>query len=303
MGTLPSGVVRWLGERHGSVQVEGSVGGGCVNPSVRLRIEGGEAFLKYNPRTPAGMFAVEADGLRALGRAVDGALRIPQVLDVWDPEQRGEDAGMGCLLLEWLQPMQPAGDFAERLGRGLAELHRARDGGWGWERDGFIGPLPQSNQALGSWAEFWSERRLEPQLRRARDAGWRIGREREWDALWRRLPELLAPAEADGPSQLHGDLWSGNVLATAGASEAEPALVDPAAYRGHREIDLAMAELFGGFSHSFFASYREAWPQQPGYAPGRRAAYQLFYLLVHVNLFGAGYTTRTEQALHDALAA
>ena len=99
---------------------------------------------------------------------------------------------------------------------------------------------------------------------------------------------------------MHGDLWSGNVLATRGG---EPAIFDPAVYRGHREVDLAMAELFGGFPAGFLEAYREAWPLKPGYAEVRRGAYQLYYLLVHVVLFGGGYAARTASALREVLSA
>jgi protein-ribulosamine 3-kinase len=301
MAPLPPGLLRRLEERYGGVRVQGAVGGGCINPAVRLRLADRDAFLKFNPDASPGMFAAEAEGLRAL-RAAANSLRVPEVFDVWEPAA-SDGGGSAALLLEWLEPVRPDDGFWTRLGRGLAELHRAGGDGWGWPTDNFIGPLPQQNTAASSWADFWRERRLEPQLRRARDAGWRVGREREWDELWRRLPDLLAPAEVDGPSLLHGDLWSGNVLAAQGAGGAEPALVDPAAYRGHREVDLAMAELFGGFSGGFLDAYREHWPLQPGYAPGRRAAYQLFFLLVHVNLFGAGYVARAEHALRTSLGA
>ncbi|HEX8673749.1 MAG TPA: fructosamine kinase family protein, partial [Longimicrobium sp.] len=107
------------------------------------------------------------------------------------------------------------------------------------------------------------------------------------------LPRLLAAGEEDGPTLLHGDLWSGNVVATSRG----PSLVDPATYRGHREVDLAMTELFGGFGAEFYTAYEEAWPLRPGYQEERRAVYQLFYLLVHVNLFGGGYVARTAEAL------
>jgi fructosamine-3-kinase len=138
---------------------------------------------------------------------------------------------------------------------------------------------------------------MEPQLELARRGARLPGKSAEWARLMERLPELLAPAEADGPSLLHGDLWGGNVLAAPGG----PALIDPAVYRGHREADLAMTELFGGFGGGFQAAYREAWPLQPGY-PARRAVYQLWYLLVHVNLFGGGYVAQTAAVLREALA-
>lgn len=303
-GGPPAALLRQIEAHYGSVRVVAPVGGGCINPAVRLRLAGRDAFLKYHATPTPGVFGAEAAGLQALRRAA-AALRVPAVLGVWDAPP-GTSAP-GGLLLEWIEPAARAGDeFGERLGRGLAALHRAAGGGaggWGWEAEGFLGPLPQPNRPAARWADFWRERRLEPQLRRAFDAGRRIGATREWERLWAALPALLAPAEADGASLLHGDLWSGNVLAAAGPTGAEPALVDPAVYRGHREVDLAMAELFGGFPESFLAAYCDAWPLQPGYAPGRRAAYQLYYLLVHVNLFGAGYLAATERALREALRA
>jgi protein-ribulosamine 3-kinase len=297
---LPAEIAGWLEQQHGPFVVRGAVGGGCVNAAAHVEFEGGDAFLKYNVRAPRRMFAAEATGLRDL-RAATSTVRIPRVLDCWEGGGTGTTAP-GCLLLEWLEPGAAGAGFWERLGHGLAELHRATAAQWGWHEAGFIGPLPQDNAPLGRWAEFWRARRLEPQLRRARDDGRRVGRDRDWESLWHRLPELLAPAEADGPSLLHGDLWSGNVLATAGAAGADPALVDPAVYRGPREVDLAMARLFGGFPRTFFEAYQESWPLERNGAAARRAAYQLYYLLVHVNLFGAGYLSRTEQALRSALA-
>jgi fructosamine-3-kinase len=151
---------------------------------------------------------------------------------------------------------------------------------------------------MQSWAEFWRMRRLEPQLELARAAGRLPGRQADWDRLMERLPALLDNAEMDGPSLLHGDLWGGNVMAAA----AGPVLIDPACYRGHREADLAMTELFGGFGPEFYAAYGEQWPLLAGY-PRRRPVYQLWYLLVHVNLFGGGYVSQTAGVLREALGA
>jgi fructosamine-3-kinase len=297
MTALPDAVRRRLESSIGRFQVVESVGGGCINPAVRVRHQGGDAFLKFNAAPPAGMFEVEAGGLRALGAAA-AVLRVPRVLEVMEPESAGEP---GALLLEWLQPAAPGGDHGERLGGGLAALHRARDGGWGWEGGGYIGPIPVNNEPTGRWADFWWERRIEPMLQRVRESGYTVGRHADWDALHRTLPDLLAPAEEDGPSLLHGDLWNGNVMSVQAEAGTAPALVDPAAYRGHREVDLAMADLFGGFPARFHDAYVEAWPLAPGWQR-RRHVYQLFYLLVHVVLFGASYTARAERALRAALA-
>lgn len=275
----------------GPVRGARPVGGGCIHPAFRLDLASGPVFLKCAPDAPPGLFASEARGLDALRAAAETGLRVPEVLAVRD----------GWIALEWLEPGPRRAGFGESLGRGLAALHRAPAEGWGWEGDGFIGPLPQANAPAADWAAFWRERRLLPQLDRAREAGLRPGSEAEWDRLLAALPGLLSPAsEADGPSLVHGDLWSGNVLAV---GSGEPALVDPAAYRAHREVDLAMAELFGGFPPDFLAAYGEAWPLEPGYGEARRSVYQLYYLLVHVNLFGGGYVPQTAAALRRSLSA
>jgi len=283
-----------LEERTGRVTaITGAeaVGGGCISPTARIRTDGGDPFfLKWNPgELPDSLLPAEARGLRALAAA--NAVRVPEVVGV-------SESGPGAwLLLEWLEPGTASPGGWERLGRSLAALHRSGAPRFGADRQNFIGSLPQDNRPLSDWSEFWRERRLEPQLRRAEDRAL-LGAEdrRRFDALHGRLHDLLAPAEEDGPSLLHGDLWSGNVLTLPGDASA---VIDPAVYHGHREVDLAMAELFGGFGSGFRAAYEASWPLAPGY-PTRRAVYQLYYLLVHVNLFGGGYVGRTRSALSEA---
>jgi len=269
------------------------MGGGCVNPSVRIRTtDGSSYFLKWNVRHPE-LFPAEARGLEAL--AAVAAVRTPYVVAASGGTGQG---GAGWLLLEWIAPGEEGPRFGRRLGRGLAELHRPGDGGWGWDRDNYLGPLPQTNRIRATWGEFWRDERLRPQLRGARKAGLRPGSEEEWERLFSRIEELVAPAEEEGPSLLHGDLWHGNVLAD---RQGRPVLIDPAVYRGHREVDLAMTELFGGFSRDFYRAYEEARPLRPGYRERRRDLYQLYPLLVHVNLFGGGYLDRTARTLRRIL--
>ena len=295
--SLPEAVRRRVEERVGPVRALGAVGGGCINHAMRVEVGAEPAFLKHNAHAPAGFFPAEARGLDAL-RAVDGGPRIPGVLAVFDAAEEGAAGEPSWLLLEWIEPGRRGPAFEERLGRAIAALHAPADGGWGFGEDNFIGALPQSNASTDTWAAFWRDRRLEPQLRLARDGGRMPGSAAEWERLFTALPAVLSSAEDDGPSLLHGDLWSGNVMADA---DGRPTLVDPAAYRGHREVDLAMAELFGGFGAAFHAAYGEARSLADGYADVRRPIYQLFYLLVHVNLFGGGYVAQTVSTLRRAL--
>ena len=279
-------------EATGSVRVTGSspVGGGCISPTARLQTEAGPYFLKWGgPDQPAELLAAEARGLQEL--ADTDEVRVPAVI------ARGVDRDPPWLLLEWLEPGRGRADSWRRLGTELAALHRHGDDRFGADSDNFIGSLPQPNGRTDDWPAFWRAHRLEPQLRQAVDRGLMDdGDLRRFDALFDRLDEILAPGSDEGPSLLHGDLWSGNVHMTDGRA----AVIDPSVYHGHREVDLAMAELFGGFEPGFFQAYDHRWPRAPGYAPTRRAVYQLYYLLVHVNLFGSGYVGRTRSALASA---
>jgi protein-ribulosamine 3-kinase len=291
---LPEDVRAEVEARLGAIRAVEPVGGGCISRAARIETERGTAFLKHHDGAPARFFAAEADGLAALRDAADGAVRVPAVL----ARSESVEPGPGWIALEWLEPAPRADGFAERLGRGLAAVHRERSRWWGWSEANYIGSLPQENAASATWCDFWRDRRLTPQLDLARFRGALPATAAEWERLFDRLPDLLAPAEEDGPSLLHGDLWSGNVVSAGG----EPALIDPAVYRGHREVDLAMAELFGGFDARFYAAYEEAWPLLPGYREARRAVYQLYYLLVHVNLFGGSYAGQTAGVLRRVLA-
>jgi protein-ribulosamine 3-kinase len=262
------------------------LGGGCVSPAYRVDLEDGRiVFVKTAPPgAPPDLLAQEALGLSRLRQA--GAVRVPEVIA----------AGADWLVLEWLEPARATAAAWTELGRSLARQHRCSAAEYGWESDNYIGSLPQRNQASSSWAEFWAQHRLRPQLALAESA-FDAATLRSFDVLLADLDERLADVEADGPSLLHGDLWNGNVHVTA----AGPALIDPSCSYGHREVDLAMADLFGGFPPGFFRAYADEWPLQPG-AALRRPVYQLYYLLVHVNLFGGGYVGATVRALHAALA-
>lgn len=273
----------------GRIVGDAPVGGGCISSCHRIGIGDKPYFLKYEERSPAGFFATEAAGLEQLAEARSG-LRVPTVAAYHD-----EPGGCGWIVMEWIEPTAPQPRLEIDLAAALARLHRTRGERWGWDRDGFIGRLPQANRAHASWPRFWWAERISPQLERAASRGIDPA---GWDLLNERLDELLAPGDADGPSLLHGDLWSGNVVHNVDG----PTVIDPACYFGHREVDLAMAELFGGFGRDFYRAYLDVWPLAAGWEV-RREIYQLYYLLVHVNLFGAGYLQRTESTLRSILAA
>lgn len=261
--------------------------GGDINDAFEVELMSGvRVFLKTNASAPPNMFPVEAAGLDWLRAA--GALRIPEVLAV----SNGHADEPCFLVLELLTPGPPQRDFDERLGRGLAALHRFGAPRFGWERSNFIGTLPQRNTAHDTWADFFWYERLEPQLARAVAAGLASARMRSgFERLAARLTQLVGAAEA--PARLHGDLWGGNLHVD---ETGAPCLIDPAVYGGHREMDLSMMRLFGGFGERVFRAYQEEYPLAPGYAE-RIALYQLYPLLVHVNLFGGSYVESVERSL------
>lgn len=281
----------------GRVLAADPVAGGCVNHGARLTLERGRTFfLKWNASAPPRFFEAEADGLRAL--AAPGVVRVPRAVALG-----GGSASPHWLLLEYLSPSPPCEGYEERLGRGLARLHASAPEGasFGWARSNWIGSLPQVNRPATSWAEFWRERRLAPQLQRARDRR-EIG-SGSVSAVERAMA-LTAEGLADvdqGPVHLiHGDLWGGNTFR---GPDGAPVLIDPAVYLGHGEVDLAMTELFGGFGEDFYRAYAEAGTITPAYPAYRRDLYQLYYLLVHVNLFGLQYEARTRGAAERVAAA
>jgi fructosamine-3-kinase len=263
-------------------QVE-ALTGGDINQAYCVTLSNAErVFVKTHPAAPLHLFTREAEGLQWLAEA--RALRTPQIVLVGEQAPR-------FLALEYLAPAKPARDFDTALGQGLAALHRMPTPGYGWSADNFIGPLPQVNTEAPDWETFLREQRLLPQLRRAIDS--KRGPKR-WLARFERLFANLGAILPDEPPQrLHGDLWSGNVTP---GPHGEPCLIDPAVYAGHREVDLAMMHLFGGFSERTFQAYEAAFALSPG-APTRRALYQLYPLLVHVNLFGGSYVQSVDAAL------
>jgi fructosamine-3-kinase len=282
---LRSEVASVLGSeiRHARV-----LSGGDINDVYELELaSGAEVCLKTNAKAPLDMFPAEAAGLAWLSEAT--SIRVPTVLGV-----SGPNAKRNFLILEFIRPARRAADFDEQLGRSLAALHSASPEKFGLAMDNYIGPLAQKNSPRLTWAEFYQEQRLEPQFKMALKSG-RLSPSlaRSFEQLFLRLPELVGDAEP--PARLHGDLWSGNVHVD---KHGAPCLIDPAVYGGHREVDLAMMRLFGGFQERVFSAYEEDFPLAPG-AAERVTLCQLYPLLVHVNLFGGSYAVSVERIVRS----
>lgn len=270
---------------------EGSITGGGISRTAVLGDGKARYFVKLND-APASlqMYEAEAAGLRLL--AQPGALRVPM------PICCGTSGATAYLVLEHIDFARAGKGGEERLGAGLAAIHRMSRPRFGWERDNTIGSTPQINQPSDDWATFYGEHRLGFQLALAE----RNGRGGALTQTGYRLLEALPALFADHrpvASLLHGDLWGGNAAFDA---QGAPVIYDPAVYFGDRETDLAMTELFGGFGASFYRAYQAAWPLDPGYEL-RRDLYQLYHVLNHLNLFGAGYAGHARRLIDRLLAA
>lgn len=255
------------------------VGGGSINQAGQLRTSCGNFFLKWNDahRFP-GMFEKEALGLMLLSR--QKMLTIPTVLGYGNTKEHQ------FLLLQYIESSQKNKRYWFDLGVGLAKLHQLSSATFGLDHDNYMGSLPQSNKSHNSWIDFFIHERLKIQISLAVKNGLVNGElQRLFEKLYTTLPELVPD---DKPALLHGDLWCGNVIAD---SNGGPCIIDPAVYYGNREADLAMTKLFGGFNEEFYNSYSEAFPLLKDYEK-RLPIYNLYPLLVHLNLFGRSYLSQ-----------
>lgn len=251
--------------------------GGDINQCRRLDLSNGVAvFMKANLRANLPFFRAEARGLEALGET--GTIGVPH------PLAMGTDGGSSFLLMEYLESAPRIDRYWETFGRELAAMHRTNCGfgAFGFDADNYIGATPQINAPRNSWIEFFRDCRLVPQFQWA-DGYFDSGMRRQAGKLLDHLDTLLT--EPEFPSLLHGDLWSGNAVC---GPNGRAWIVDPAAYVGHFEAELAMTELFGGYPASFYDAYREINPTDSDYKY-RKDLYNLYHLLNHLNLFGAGY--------------
>jgi protein-ribulosamine 3-kinase len=278
-GVFLEGVLRQaLGDAAVAVLGVERVGGGCIHHAVRVRTTRGDWFAKWNDDCAPDLFLGEAEGLRAL-RAAGTELAIPEVLVALSSGALHP----ACIVMEYLPPGPGVAGEDVRLGRGLAAIHARRAPAFGFPVATYCGSTPQDNRECPTWPGFYAERRILPLARRLEQEE-RVGSDerRLLERLAGRLPELLA--HETRPALIHGDLWSGNVLATTRG----PALVDPACAACDREMEFGITTLFGGFRERFFDAYEEALPL-PGGWRDRNPLYQLYHLLNHHLIFGGHY--------------
>jgi fructosamine-3-kinase len=278
-----AGLSKHLGKKA-ELFSDSSVGGGDINEAYRFQTNAGDFFVKKNSasRYPE-MFRKEAMGLQLLEAA--GELPVPQVVI------HGEEADTAFLVLKFVKSGSKSDNFWDLFGTGMAKLHKHSSEAFGLDHDNYIGSLFQSNRQHDNWIDFFREERLNVQVKMARDEGI-MGRDtiHAFERFYNRLDEIF-PMEP--PSLVHGDLWGGNYMS---GEKGEPVLIDPAVYFGHREMDIGMSRLFGGFSKAFYEAYQTAYPLAPGWQQ-RVDFCNLYPLMVHVNLFGGGYINSVRSIL------
>lgn len=263
--------------------------GGDVAIAYRVELASGRTvFAKTHADPPPHFFATEAADLRWL--AEPGVVPVPEVLAVADV---GDPAGAPPLLvLSWIEEGSATASTEQEFGRSLAGLHGSGATVFGRTDGATISSLRLPNDPTDDWPTFYGERRLRPLTRLARDRGLLDDTTcADLDAIVERLPTLVGPPEP--PARLHGDMWAGNRLVD---TDGRSWLIDPSSFGGHREYDLAMMRLFGGFGPDCLAAYDEAVPLADGWSE-RVALHQLAPLLVHVVKFGGGYVEATRRAV------
>ena len=255
-----------------------SLSGGCISDAFKVTtVEGLNYFLKYNPSISNDMFVKEANGLKELSKA--NAIRIPEVLSF------DED----YILLEYIPTGSKNKNFFEDFGRNFAEMHKFTSDSFGFYEDNYIGSNPQKNipneKEKTSWVDFYFNKRILNQFQLAEKLGNSTPELRKRISNLENKIEDIIGNTTEKPSLLHGDLWAGNYMVD---ENGNAVLIDPAVYYGHREADLGMTKLFGGFSSEFYNAYNERFPLEDGY-DYRENIYKLYHVLNHLNLFGGGY--------------
>ncbi|MFA5017277.1 MAG: fructosamine kinase family protein [Methylobacter sp.] len=263
--------------------------GGDINAAYRLQAENVSFFVKLNTRERLAMFEAEAAGLQALAQTQ--AMRVPKFIVC------GQTTDHAFLVLEHIDLHNLNSRSEQLLGQQLAQLHQPKQAYFGWHRDNTIGSTIQVNGHYHDWITFWQEQRLGHQLTLAAAKGYGGRLQTLGEKLRTTLKPLFSGYQPQ-PALVHGDLWGGNVAAD---EQGNPVIYDPACYFGDRETDLAMTELFGGFSPAFYQAYQAVYPLDPGYTR-RKTLYNLYHILNHLNLFGPSYLHQAENMLDKLLA-
>ncbi len=267
------------------VQSFRAIHGGDINEAFLLQTTKGPFFLKYNSSAQAGdLLKSEAKGLSILRES--RTIKIPKMLHFHEEQTHS------FLILEYIESGPTTPEFWENFGRQLAQLHRQSHPHFGLDHSTFIGSLPQSNRSHLKWSDFYIHERLAPQLQLAFDHQ-KVPKDfiPRFEQLYQKLDQIC-PEEV--PSLIHGDLWNGNFVA---AKDGTVVLIDPSVAFSHREMDWAMGRLFGGFDPLFYKTYTETFPLENNIEE-RMPIYQLYYLLVHVNLFGGSYVSSVKAILN-----
>lgn len=261
------------------------LGGGSINNVAIVESDKLNFVLKWNSPSLFSMFEVEAQGLDLLRKNAENFI-VPEVFGM------GKSDAFSWLAISKIENAPTSSTMFKKFGESLAALHKNHANSWGLNHHNYIGRLPQPNTTETDWLTFFRKQRIEFQLKMAVDSGkMQASSYKRMEQMFLKLPEII-PDEP--PSLLHGDLWSGNFIA---APEDKTALIDPAVYYGHREIEIAFTRLFGGFSPVFYDAYHNSYPLQPGFE-SRVDIYNLYPLLVHVNLFGGGYVGQAQSVLN-----
>jgi fructosamine-3-kinase len=263
-----------------------SIGGGCINQGYKVSDGSRTFFVKLNRAAQVAMFEAEAMGLADMAKT--NSIRVPQ------PICFGVAEADCYLVLEWLELGRGNAASQREMGKQLAQMHQFQGAtAFGWSSSNTIGSTPQLNPWTNDWAEFWQQHRIGYQLELAQKRGANFPAS---SALLAAIPDLLADHQPK-PAIVHGDLWGGNAAVT---DAGEPVIFDPATYWGDREVDLAMTELFGGFSADFYAGYNQVYPVDPGYQK-RKKLYNLYHILNHYNLFGGSYLGQSNRMIEELL--
>ena len=268
---------------HTKIREIKRVHGGSINESFFVETNKNKYFIKCHPNSPKHFFSMEAKGLQYIKNT--GTISVPEVLAYSDEKEAA------FLVLEWIEGQETVNTQA-LLGRQLAAMHEHAVEKHGFSQDTYSGILPQPNGLYDNWLEYYRDRRLRAQLELGMENNTITGKRREkMDQLLESLGNWIP--EDMKPSYLHGDLWNGNWMAGSGG---RPYLIDPSFLFGDRHFEIAFTELFGGFSQAFYRAYSDRYSLDPLYHE-RKPLYQLYYLLVHINLFGEVYGTQVDRVL------